>query len=100
MVRQRSSEVRELGRYWRFKETAKGCRRFWQRYLEAPEKRETPGEIWSRWRQPPKKGIKEDPQRTCGKLRKLGGVERVLKERPPKDLRGCPEEWRCQNPWL
>lgn len=41
MVRQRSSEVRELGRYWRFKETAKGCRRFWQRYWR-PRRRGKP----------------------------------------------------------
>lgn len=38
------------------------------------------------------RGIKEDPRRMCGKLRRPGGVERVLKERPPKDLRRCPEE--------
>lgn len=71
--------------------------------MEAPEKRETPGEIWSRWRQPPRirsRGIKEDPRRMCGKLRRPRGVERVLKERPPKDLTGCPEEWGYQNPWL
>lgn len=57
------SEVRELGRDWGFKETTVGCKRFWQIW-EAPEKRNPPGEIWTRWRQAPVirgAGIKKGP---------------------------------------
>lgn len=76
-----------------FKETTKGCRRV----SGGPGEEGTPGEIWSRWRQPP--GIKEDPPKGCVvSSGEAWGSGACSEGEAPKDLGGVSRRMGVPEP--
>lgn len=76
-----------------FKETTKGCRRV----SGGPGEEGTPGEIRSRWRQPP--GIKEDPPKGCVvSSGEAWGSGACSEGEAPKDLGGVSRRMGVPEP--